>query len=327
MSHRVAATAPVWQKDSDASNCFICDSAFNLFYRRHHCRKCGRVVCGDCSAQTLHYFDNTPISTQPGSTSDFSSGSTLNSSVRRRAGVSCELSKPNEVYRTCDECAREILMIRRVLFNSPDSQFEEENRGNIKHSSTRERTRQLRSTSSTPSTPSTPSLDVRANPNTLRDNASDGNLCPVCASDLLKEYIAQRNNIEAISNHDFENFKEEHISECLTKFDFNTNKSTRFSPDSNPRNKMLVYNIPPIPEPQYENIDRIGEAHEQEEAGGRQTPPEKEEGDECVVCLEEFKPGDKVGRLECLCVFHYKCIKDWFNKKGYGECPVHFLHK
>lgn len=48
---------------------------------------------------------------------------------------------------------------------------------------------------------------------------------------------------------------------------------------------------------------------------------------ECVICLESLKPGDKVGRLECLCVFHYKCIKDWFNKKGYGECPVHFLHK
>ncbi|GEQ69626.1 hypothetical protein JCM33374_g3299 [Metschnikowia sp. JCM 33374] len=47
---------------------------------------------------------------------------------------------------------------------------------------------------------------------------------------------------------------------------------------------------------------------------------------ECVICLEDLCPGDKVGRLECLCVFHYKCIKDWFNKKSYAECPVHFLH-
>ena len=54
---------------------------------------------------------------------------------------------------------------------------------------------------------------------------------------------------------------------------------------------------------------------------------EEEEDNECVICLESLNPGDKVGRLECLCVFHYKCIKDWFNKKGYGECPVHFLHK
>lgn len=88
---------------------------------------------------------------------------------------------------------------------------------------------------------------------------------------------------------------------------------------------MLVYNIPPIPKPQYENIDVVGSASTSVDTS--LVPPEKIEEAECVICLEDLKPGDKVGRLECLCVFHYKCIKDWFNKKGYGECPVHFLHK
>ncbi|GMF05485.1 unnamed protein product [Ambrosiozyma monospora] len=50
------------------------------------------------------------------------------------------------------------------------------------------------------------------------------------------------------------------------------------------------------------------------------------EDNECVICFEEFKPGDKVGRLECLCCFHYKCIKAWFMKKGDNECPVHTIH-
>ncbi len=28
------------------------------------------------------------------------------------------------------------------------------------------------------------------------------------------------------------------------------------------------------------------------------------EGQECVICFEEFSVGDEMGRLECLCKFH-----------------------
>lgn len=28
------------------------------------------------------------------------------------------------------------------------------------------------------------------------------------------------------------------------------------------------------------------------------------EGQECVICFEEFAVGDEMGRLECLCKFH-----------------------
>lgn len=105
---------------------------------------------------------------------------------------------------------------------------------------------------------------------------------------------------------------------------------------------MLVYNIPPIPKPQFEtfpassssssnaiNTEAVPEfiVGSENSAHSTMQMSEKFVTRECVICLEDLKPGDKVGRLECLCVFHYKCIKDWFNKKGYGECPVHFLHK
>ena len=49
-----------------------------------------------------------------------------------------------------------------------------------------------------------------------------------------------------------------------------------------------------------------------------------EEGDaECVICFEEFAVGDEMGRLECLCKFHRKCIRQWWDTKGPGSCPVH----
>lgn len=39
-----------WTPDSDAKICMCCrKQKFSLFSRRHHCRRCGRVVCDDCS--------------------------------------------------------------------------------------------------------------------------------------------------------------------------------------------------------------------------------------------------------------------------------------
>ncbi|KAF2678838.1 FYVE-domain-containing protein [Lentithecium fluviatile CBS 122367] len=44
---------PQWQPDSDVTHCFVCGSQFTFFYRKHHCRKCGRVVCAACSPHRI----------------------------------------------------------------------------------------------------------------------------------------------------------------------------------------------------------------------------------------------------------------------------------
>ena len=44
---------PAWQPDSEASECPICGKAFTWRFRRHHCRKCGRVVCDACSPHRI----------------------------------------------------------------------------------------------------------------------------------------------------------------------------------------------------------------------------------------------------------------------------------
>lgn len=43
---------------------------------------------------------------------------------------------------------------------------------------------------------------------------------------------------------------------------------------------------------------------------------------ECTICLEDFEVGQEMGRLECFCRFHMKCIRDWFETKP-GQCPIH----
>lgn len=44
---------PRWEPDSTVSKCPVCETDFGLFFRKHHCRKCGRVVCGMCSPHRI----------------------------------------------------------------------------------------------------------------------------------------------------------------------------------------------------------------------------------------------------------------------------------
>ena len=38
-----------WEADEDRMECSICRAEFHLLRRRHHCRKCGQIVCNACS--------------------------------------------------------------------------------------------------------------------------------------------------------------------------------------------------------------------------------------------------------------------------------------
>ena len=37
-----------WMPDSSTNSCSSCNLKFNLFWRRHHCRKCGFIFCNNC---------------------------------------------------------------------------------------------------------------------------------------------------------------------------------------------------------------------------------------------------------------------------------------
>lgn len=44
---------PRWQPDAEVTSCPICGTVFSFWYRKHHCRKCGRVVCASCSPHSI----------------------------------------------------------------------------------------------------------------------------------------------------------------------------------------------------------------------------------------------------------------------------------
>jgi len=54
--------APVWVPDNANAACALCATEFTFIKRRHHCRHCGSVICGDCSRHRflLPHIDKKP---------------------------------------------------------------------------------------------------------------------------------------------------------------------------------------------------------------------------------------------------------------------------
>ena len=63
------------------------------------------------------------------------------------------------------------------------------------------------------------------------------------------------------------------------------------------------------------NYDEILEEKEFDEEAN-----EKDKGEKCAICLENFDIGNKVCYLPCLHFYHSFCIKNWLKIKG--KCPL-----
>eukprot|EP01041_Mallomonas_annulata_P003024 gene3024-5928_t len=53
LSSSSSTIAPVWTSDKDGGQCNVCQQSFSFFKRRHHCRKCGSLVCSTHSKQSV----------------------------------------------------------------------------------------------------------------------------------------------------------------------------------------------------------------------------------------------------------------------------------
>ncbi|KAH9921303.1 FYVE zinc finger-domain-containing protein [Fomitopsis serialis] len=53
----------LWKPDQQAARCsvFLCRKQFSIFERKHHCRKCGDVVCGTCSTRSTLLLDTSNL--------------------------------------------------------------------------------------------------------------------------------------------------------------------------------------------------------------------------------------------------------------------------
>ena len=79
-------TRPVWVPDAVAKECMVCHTKFSTFVRKHHCRRCGRVVCSSCSPHHVSL-----ASSDPGSSSHTPSS-----------------GEHTKLERVCKECFKEM---------------------------------------------------------------------------------------------------------------------------------------------------------------------------------------------------------------------------
>ncbi len=134
--------------------------------------------------------------------------------------------------------------------------------------------------------------------------------CPVCHYELPSRELP-----------DFEARREAHISDCIAQH-------SAYSPTrgggGSAANQLLpgaataqgAMPQPPPPPPPRMAFRRTGLFP--------YTATEKDCVDdaECTICLDEFRAGVAMARLECLCRFHLACIQAWFVNHP-GRCPVH----
>ncbi|GAA5821257.1 hypothetical protein JCM3770_007386 [Rhodotorula araucariae] len=76
-----------WEPDEATNTCRRCEKRFSLFNRKHHCRRCGLVICAACSPHS-DALDPYTIALEPG---DFVELEQLLTSTQAR-------------YRTCSDC-------------------------------------------------------------------------------------------------------------------------------------------------------------------------------------------------------------------------------
>jgi hypothetical protein len=91
---------PQWQDSTHMKHCSFCSAEFSMIFRKHHCRRCGQVVCASCSSSRVPLPARcrvSPVSSRK---------------KRRQKGdgddVEIEVRDQNEdiaVVRVCDACA------------------------------------------------------------------------------------------------------------------------------------------------------------------------------------------------------------------------------
>ncbi|PWW79086.1 hypothetical protein C7212DRAFT_340008 [Tuber magnatum] len=177
-----------------------------------------------------------------------------------------------------------------------------------------------------PPTPYHPSQHSRTSSQNVppRPRLKETDYCPICTHPL-----------PPVDPNGNEDAREEHIQSCIRAVESSAspvNTPTTGAPAGTPNpprtmrarrytggGRMVVWKAS-----EKDTWASGGEADEKKFESEGDVEREKAE---CVICFEEFEVGDMIARLECLCRYHKKCIRMWFDKKGNGECPVHAVHE
>lgn len=363
---RASDMVPPWQPDAEVHKCPVCEQEFGFLFRKHHCRKCGRVVCAGCSphritipreyivqppgfqdhplmggAETVRvckpcvpdpWTPQAPSQQNPGAnarpipTPSRRSSETSQSRYHRRPSIPVPTMQPQTndsrfpSYRDFLPSTHASQPNNAPLLGSSSGprlhhHFQPNDRPARPRGLTAPTNRAQQPVPGSSSSPHTPVP--------RRRQVKEEDECPVCGIEMPPG--------DAV--------REAHIQTCV---------SSRFStPPSQPAPASNLGPVPPT-NPRDPNLpSSLGASTTPDATANARaramsyrsrgifpyiaTEKDCMDGDgreqECTICMEEFQAGEEMGRLECLCKFHRKCIRDWWGVKGRGSCPVHVFNE
>ncbi|KAH7417172.1 FYVE zinc finger-domain-containing protein [Cadophora sp. MPI-SDFR-AT-0126] len=406
---------PKWQPDATVTLCPICRTQFSFFVRKHHCRKCGRVVCGSCSPHRItipyQYIVQPPtaeeIGPAPRTRARFDSGRTGSSPVVENLGG-------GERVRLCNPCVPDPNVAPPQVPESRNSQPRPAHQGHSRSVSSVVTSNQNRNIGHSPSYSSYYSqrrprdtmnsyntsnssysernsrlrpedLQSRSRSSTVGTNRDPSNMgnsasavgqwtgpqgrseppqmsssrLPPAPRPVIREedecWICHK-ELPSRNLENWENLRAEHVNNCLVLAMQGPSTSSSPSPSPAPitipsqmprttttrqaegsRTARVIPAVaPPIANTPEARMAARERAHAAVVLASSSTSPIRRTGvfpykatekdciddAECTICLEEFEVGEDMGRLECFCRFHLKCIREWFVNRP-GQCPVH----
>ncbi|CAG8971671.1 hypothetical protein HYALB_00003139 [Hymenoscyphus albidus] len=400
---------PRWQPDAEVTICPICHTQFSFFIRKHHCRKCGRVVCNACSPHRItipyQYIVQLPVEGVP---EPSASSRTRPARDPARAGSAAEVASlgGGERVRLCNPCVpdpntappqtdsriqsptqsnrpghgrsvsgvvssyssyhrtqtqpnRQIapISVRDALRNSPGRpgpsmsdnlhprgssySLGEDPRSGLDIYEARSRSstvsgasRVQRHMGNNNSTTSTDSMATtfaqRYSPVVPRQDADLSR--PLPSRPQPRQQIPEEDECW-ICHHElpsrtlpnFETIRAQHVEACLRSVLEPSSSSSSPPPGSTSTPARPITNAASSSTPNAAS-PAVGSPKPAQRRTGvfPYVATEKDCVDdaECTICLEEFEVGVEMGRLECFCRFHLRCIRDWFGSRP-GQCPVH----
>lgn len=314
-----AQQAPAWQKDEDVSQCPICESGFTWWYRKHHCRSCGKVTCADCSAnqsllpkarvcqrpQTPLIEDLRHPVTRVASTRRGSATSLQRQQARRDSSHEEQQPEGVELVRTCDVCFSRLEQerCRRTLGIDLDAL-----EPRLAALMIRQHTAGLSGTAR-----AAPVIDAAAAPASTASTRTPRRIPqPRTTHSPPPSYGTASAATQTTAHGHHRRSRARHSADGA-----GSSAPSRHATVAGSQTTTTTTAAPAIASPvtvaplRYAPFTVAGE--------------DKICGEECPICFEEYEPGTKAARLECWCVYHLACITAWRDSKGgAGRCPLHF---
>ncbi|XWW97134.1 hypothetical protein V2A60_005115 [Cordyceps javanica] len=340
---------PRWQPDAEVTLCPICNTQFSIWVRKHHCRKCGRVVCNSCSPHRIT-IPNQYIVRPPDSEVSFASS--LFADPMGAGFLEHDGMPGGERVRLCNPCVPDP-NIAPPQSPTPLSPRSPHHRSRSSLSSTyggMQSSGGYGGLASALQAINDPAQYSGSRTRSITLNPPGRSHDPVPTSSRSASY--QTSFEQYLSMHSGRAGPSQFTTRPGLFEDMATSSRHRALPptpqlaeeDECPvcHRELPAATLPDFEVLREQHITACIQSHSTygspAPAGGPTAAPpvprrsgmytyaatEKDCVDdaECTICLEEFAVGVPMARLECLCRFHRACIAAWFVNHP-GRCPVH----